>query len=613
MLFNLIAFFIINTFPYVVGTVSLVGALYVDLVDDWPQLYKPVTTKRIFISRLIFIFLFQVFLTVVIWPVVNNVYALLALAVLNIIFIYKLFASIIANEYKNYFDTTPAIPVTKATRDKDIGTFFESVKVHPSLRMEVTLAFQDYYDYYKDQKVIDPLQMANNVSNLFAVLPSIYQHDEDGTPVIEYLRPYVNPDSDDMRVIHGLYELGEMADRIKMIRVSPTIPDALRVEHHMIVATTGHGKTTTLLNMILKDLHEDCAIVVIDIQGNMIRKLATRVPLDRLILIDPETCPPALNMFAPQSNMTLSNLLELYLYIFSSAGQPLTGRQATAFSALCRLCLAIPGATLHTLATMLEPNGTELYKDEIATLGPQSQSFFKRYKEAGVYRATKEEIGPRMDMMLEEGPFADMVGAKTLGIDIFKEINAGKVILINTNRNLMGKHSPIFGRFFIGQVMQAVRKRKEGEKHKRVYLYCDEFGDFADNNDMLTDCFSQGRQYNLGMVICFQYFTKIGEQIRAAITGCTNIKFAGGVSADDITYVAKQMKTSPEMIDAQPKGTFLAYFKDKGTLPWKSTLGHIDTVPELHSLKIAIEHSRKLTGDKVAPKPDEDKYEPEGW
>lgn len=506
---------------------------------------------------------------------------------------------------------------SKEQRSKALSTFWDEVKVHDSLRMEVMLAFQEYYDTYHEARTMEPSRFAAEVTRLFSVLPAIYEYDEEnGVPAIEYLKQSYLQNNDDMRVIHSLGNLKEMAERVKMIPISASIPHELRVEHHLIVGTTGHGKSTTLLSMILKDLNEDCAIVVIDSQGNLIRKLATRVPLDRLVLIDPETCPPALNMFDQKGKgeAALSDALELYTYIFSSAGQALTGRQANTYRALCRLCMAIPGATLHTLLKLLGPNGARDYTDEISKLGPTTQSFFERYNEGGVYKATKEEIAPRMDTILSEGLFGSMVGASRLGIDVAKEINAGKVILINTNANKLKEASPILGRFFMGQVMQTVRKRKDGDKYKRVYLYCDEFADFADDSKILTDCFSQGRQYGLAMVVCFQYFARIPEQVRAAITACTNIKFAGGVSQDDISYMANQMDVKPSLIKAQPKGTFLAYFKDKGVIPWKAKFGYVDTVPQLHTLEDAIEQSRRLYGDKPKPKPFDDTEEfKEGW
>lgn len=509
--------------------------------------------------------------------------------------------------------SSPIMP-PQDLRASALENFKTRLSVPAHFKEEVTNAFVQYLDKYSSTREIDGPMFAVYASNLFAILPKIFTRDiRNGISLEGYFETASKLDQ--MRAEEAFNALREMGDTLKLIPVAPTIPHDMRVEHHQIVANPGHGKTTTLMNMILRDLQEDCAIVVIDSQGDMIRKLATRVPLDRLILIDPATCPPALNMFDDdgQGDNSLSDALELYTYIFSSSGQALTGRQATVYKALCRLCMAIPGATMHTLLKMLGERGALDYVDIIAKLGPTTQSFFERYNAGGVYKATKEEIGPRIDTILEEGPFGDMVGASRLGINMFNEINAGKVILINTNATLLKAASPIFGRFFIGQVMQTVRKRQEGEKFKRCYLYVDEFGDYADESKMVTDCFTQGRKYGLAMVVCFQLYGQLPLSLRSFISTCTAIKFAGGIT-DDRPYMAKQMNVDEDQIRSQPKGTFLAYFKDLGVMPWKARFGYIDTVPELHTLKEAIEQSRRLYGDRPKAKDLDDTEDfKEGW
>ena len=89
-----------------------------------------------------------------------------------------------------------------------------------------------------------------------------------------------------------------------------TIPQAVRFEHHHIVAGSGHGKTQTLQFLIAQDLKAvergERSIVVIDSQGDLIRRIshlkqfAPGEPLhDRIVLIDPTDVewPVSLNLF----------------------------------------------------------------------------------------------------------------------------------------------------------------------------------------------------------------------------------------------------------------------------------------------------------------------------
>lgn len=381
-----------------------------------------------------------------------------------------------------------------------------------------------------------------------------------------------------------------------------SIPSGHRVEHHMIVATPGHGKTTTLATMVLNDLKEDAGIMVIDSQGGLIDSLVTRIPADRVILIDPATCPPAMNIFDRKlvNRASTNDVLMLYDYIFSSMGQDMTGKQSGVYRNLARLCMAIPGATLHTLRGLLTDGGLTEHADLIAAQSQPVKDFFAAFqaKTNNQYGATRAEILVRLDAILLDGPFSDMLAAKTMRLNIPEALAQGKVILVNTNTRLLGEASNLMGRIFIGQVMQACRARDKWSR-KRVYLYCDEFGDYANDHKLLTDCFSQGRQYELAMIVCFQLWGQLPTKMAEFIAGCTAIKFAGGVSSLDVTNIAKQMRTTVENINAQPKGTFLAFFKDIGVLPWKVTLGGIDRIPEITDRDEVIENMRTLYGDTV--------------
>src|SRR4051812_49422549 len=89
-------------------------------------------------------------------------------------------------------------------------------------------------------------------------------------------------------------------------------PEETRFSHTHIVAGSGHGKTQLLQNIFLEDMPQlqkgMCSVVIVDSQGDMIRKILRLAALspkqfnslsDRLVLIDPEDVenPPCLNLF----------------------------------------------------------------------------------------------------------------------------------------------------------------------------------------------------------------------------------------------------------------------------------------------------------------------------
>jgi len=420
----------------------------------------------------------------------------------------------------------------------------------------------------------------------------------------DYIRPTLERAAHD-DLAHEYYRvfgsLGTYGATFKEIKVGVKIPDAMRTEHMQVLANTGHGKTTLLTQMFFEDLKTDAGMVVIDSQGVLINELAARVPADRLILIDPKTCPPALNMFARkiEGEQGINNALAMFEYIFGSLGVSMTGKQEMVYRYLSRLCMVIPGGSINTLRDMLQPGGTEQYLPYIEKMNDNARAFFRAFEQDknNQFKDTRQEVQNRLLKVLESDTFSLMLGADNMVLDIPQALAEGKVILVSTAKDLLFGGASLLGRIFVAQVMQAVRSRPQHDA-RRVYLYIDEFADYAEDSEILFDCFAQGRKYGLGMLVFHQDFERISTTLSAVISSNTAIKFAGGISAEDSRRMASQMRTDPREIDRQPKGTFLAYFKDIGTIPWPVKLGFINSVPRITSIYDVQEDMRKKYGAK---------------
>lgn len=459
---------------------------------------------------------------------------------------------------------------------------------------------------------------ARAVNHLIELVPSKALIQKGDVSLYSFIQPALMKAAEDdsfHAYYLSLYSLGPYAEEFKRITVGFSIPEAMRVEHMQIVASPGHGKSTLLTQMFFDDLERNCAIVLIDSQGDLISQLAERVPLDRLILIDPVNCPPPLNIFAQAvtGEQGVTNALALFEYVFASLGVTMTGRQEMMYRYLSRLCMMVPGGSILTLRDILQPNGTDPYVQYIEKMNENAQVFFQQFRQTknNQYSETRQEVLVRLLKVLENPTFSAMLGADRMAIDIPAALNEGKVILVSTAKNQLDKGAALLGRIFVAQVMQAVRNRPTGFR-RRVYLYIDEFADYAEDSDILLDCFAQGRKYELGMIVAHQNLGQLTPKLSETISSSTAIKFAGGVSDRDVRALAGQMRTTTQLIDNQPKGTFLAHFKDIGTLPWPVQFGFIDTVETEQDIEAvhdrmkarfgtAKDHRKKPSVDKPAP------------
>lgn len=388
-----------------------------------------------------------------------------------------------------------------------------------------------------------------------------------------------------------------------------TIPTKSRFEHQHIVAGSGHGKTQTLQYLIAQDLEAmesgKRSIIVLDSQGDLIRNIA-QLDLfgpggalhDRLVLIDPTDVeyPVSLNLFdvgqerlagyAPLERERLTNsILELYDFVLGTLlDAQMTQKQNVIFRYVTRLMLHIPDATIHTLRELMEPDSEVKFAEHIAKLEGTAKHFFATEFASREFEQTKKQVLRRLWGILENQTFERMFSHPESKLDLFKEMNAGKVILINTAKDLLKEQgTEIFGRFFIAMMAQAAQERATLSKSERVptMVYIDEAQDYFDRNIGLI--LAQARKYNVGMVLAHQYLGQLEPKLQEAFAANTAIKFAGGVSAKDARSLAPQLYTDPAFIEAQGKGSFAAHIRGvtKSAVPLTFPFGLMESLPVL--------------------------------
>jgi hypothetical protein len=395
-----------------------------------------------------------------------------------------------------------------------------------------------------------------------------------------------------------------------------TIPTKTRFEHHHIVAGSGHGKTQTLQYLIGSDLKAvadgNRTVIVLDSQGDLIRTIASLEvfapggPLhDRVVIIDPSDVewPVSLNLFdvgmerlssyAPLERERLTNsILELYDFVLGTLlSAEMTQKQNVIFRYVTRLMLHIPDATIHTLRELMEPGSEKKFAPHIRKLSGTARHFFDTEFTSKEFDQTKKQVLRRLWGILENQTFERMFAHPRSKLSLFEEMNAGKVILINTAKDLLKEQgTEIFGRFFIALIAQAAQERAILPEHERTptIVYVDEAQDYFDRNIGLI--LAQARKYNVGMVLAHQYLGQLEPKLQEAFAANTAIKFAGGVSAKDARALAPMLYCSPELIEAQPKGSFAAHVRGttKGAVPLRFPFGYMEAEPRMDKAERTI-------------------------
>jgi hypothetical protein len=357
------------------------------------------------------------------------------------------------------------------------------------------------------------------------------------------------------------------------------IPFPARFEHTHVVGGTGHGKTQLLQFLINHDLvrsmQDGRSVVVIDSQGDLIRtisRLAYFNPVaaeslaDRFVLVDPNDVehPVCLNMFdfnrdrlsgyAPVDREKILNAtIELYEYFFGALlGAELTQRQGLIFRYLARLLIEIPDATIHTLRELMEDG--ERFRPYMERLTGTARSFFATRFFDRQFNETKKQILTRLWGVMSNTSLERMFSHPKNKVDIFQLLNEGKIILINTAKDLLGQEgSAIFGRFFIALIAQAAVQRAALPPHERrpSFVYIDEAQDYFDEN--ISNLLHQARKYRVGLIFAHQNLDQLGAGLLSSVLASTTIKFAGGVSAKDANALDSELRCTADFLMSQKK------------------------------------------------------------
>lgn len=391
------------------------------------------------------------------------------------------------------------------------------------------------------------------------------------------------------------------------------VPFQSRLEHTHVLGGTGHGKTQLLLRLIHRDLlaarEDGRGVVVIDSQGDLIRTI-THLALfdpgaadglaDRLVLVDPTDVehPPSLNLFdcnldrlrgydALEREMILNGTVALFEYMFGALlGAELTQKQGVIFRYLARLMMVIPGATIHTLLELMGEPG--LAGPHLGRLDGLARRFFEREFPQPNFDDTRQQIRNRLWGVLANPVLERMFAGERNAVDVFAAMNEGKIILVNTAKDLLKRDGcRILGRFFVAMVGQAAIERATipPERRRPAFVYVDEAYEYFD--DQVEDLLNQARKYKVGMVLAHQNLDQLEPRLRGTVMASTSIRFAGGVSARDATFLAREMRCEPGFLASTRKRggrtEFALWVKHatphaiRATIP----LGEVDRLPGL--------------------------------
>ncbi len=370
-----------------------------------------------------------------------------------------------------------------------------------------------------------------------------------------------------------------------------TVAHDKRAEHVAVLGKTGTGKSSLLRYFAQQDVKSGRGFLYFDVHGDATdfimscvaeQETALRRDLsDRIIVIEPADPDFSVGM----NPLEKQNQAERFVQVAEFA-QVLRQRwHLDAFGArtdeLLRnslYALADAGLTLLELGPLL--THTAFRAACVKTLAnPEVRQYFEfRYDplSEAMQATMREPILNKTSAFTADPHFRHIVGQAHSTFSILEAIDAGRWIVLNLNKGLLGEQSPTLGALFFTAIKNALFSRRRRELFS---VYCDEVQNLVAYGGGLETVLSEARKFAVSVVSANQFLDQYPPDMRAAILAVgTHVFFQ--LSSADAQQIANALdggKPLAERLKNLPRRHIVV---KSGHAVWQEAVVPTVTIPE---------------------------------
>lgn len=308
-----------------------------------------------------------------------------------------------------------------------------------------------------------------------------------------------------------------------------------RRRHLYIVGQTGTGKSTMINNLVIQDMQNGKGLCLIDPHGDLVDKVLTFVPkerLDDIVIFEPgdRQRPLGLNMLEydlahpEEKTFIINEFLAIFNQLFDKAALgPMFERYMRGALNLLMDDMVNEPATIvdiprvftdeefrkRKIARSKNPQVIDFWTKEVAkTTGDQSLGNFAPY------------ISSKFDGFIANDYIRPIIGQTKSSFDFRRAMDEGKIILVNLSKGKVGDiSSSLLGMVVVGKILKAALSRSDMDENSRrdFYLYIDEFQNYT--TDSIAVILSEARKYHLNLIVAHQFIAQLKDNIREAVFG----------------------------------------------------------------------------------------------
>jgi DNA helicase HerA-like ATPase len=331
-----------------------------------------------------------------------------------------------------------------------------------------------------------------------------------------------------------------------------------RLSHVYVIGKTGVGKTTLLENMIVQDIIADRGCALIDPHGDIVDRVALRVPGWRrrdVVHVNapdpnqPYSYNPLSRISADKRPLVASGLMEVFKKMWDDAWG--VRMEHILRNALLTL-LEQPNANMGDILRLFTDK-TFLHDAVARVTNPQVKQFWKTEFEKYSFRQRPEALAPiqnKIGAFLSDPRIHRIVAGEGIPIRLRSIMDEGKVLLINLAKGKIGDDSAnVLGGLFVTALGLAAYSRADisEEQRRPFFIYIDEFQNFTTLS--IANMLSELRKFRVGMVLAHQYLHQLDPDIQHAVLGNAGTLISFRLGPEDAAFIAREFAPTFEPLD----------------------------------------------------------------
>ncbi|GIG69317.1 helicase HerA domain-containing protein [Phytomonospora endophytica] len=323
---------------------------------------------------------------------------------------------------------------------------------------------------------------------------------------------------------------------------------AADARHHLhILGSTGTGKSTLLLNLVLGDINAGRGVIVVDPKGDLVADVLARIDRtglgDRLVVLDPrDPDPPGINPLAgTDSDLVVDHLVGICRKIFERHWGP---RADDVLRSALLTIVRYPGATLEALPLMLSSKKARAPYTADLVDDPAGLGGFWSWYDSLAPGLQSQVVGPvlsRIRAMMTRAFVRKTIGAPTTSFDLSRILNGG-ILLARLPKGELGDDTTrLLGSIIVAKTWQATTARASLPEHRRrdASLYLDEAQNFLTLPRALDEILAEARGYRLSLVVAHQHLAQMPRDMQFAVSANARNKIYFTASPEDARLLAK--------------------------------------------------------------------------